>query len=690
MSLFKKRSKKNRFAEQIHLQNMKSKIKSLNIKRKIRNQITVIVLILAIIPILIIGLINYYTQKEDIENHTIASNEIIANSLSKQIDFFIQNSFHILNTLAATHDFINMNEQEASTNLADIVLEVEQIQTLYVIDLEGNEIASTKGNSLNENFSDEEWFINGVNKEKYISDSDIYNMLPGVMITVPLKDYLDRQVGILVANISLKKISEITQEHKVGKTGIAYIVDKTGIMIGHPNFKEKVMEQHNAKEDGIEGVVDALESQTTSPKYKKYLNEDGEMVLGVYTTASSTGWPVIIEQNESEIRTTASQGMTRTLYVSGIAIIMIIFLSSIVSRIFSNPIEKLANVANKVEGGDFTKRVQISSRNEIGGLQNAFNKMIDSVNIIISSIKEVSDNVKLTSNHLNESAKLTVDASDQISKVIEDVAIGTDRQLRSVEETTTIVANMVNDVRTVEDRSKLILQATNVASNIANSGAKDVQFTKQAMEAISNKVRESANQIAKLHVQVEEIGNIIIFIDNISRQTNLLALNAAIEAARAGEFGKGFTVVAEEVRNLAEQTGEASKNIVQIITKLQNEMALASMTMQEGIEEVDKGSGVIENTTKSFGNIRIEADKVVDVVKDFTKIVEDLSKGMNSIESSINQVSSVSQETASGTQTVLASTEEQQSAIHQISESTEKLNQMVSQLKELIIDFKID
>lgn len=670
--------------------NQKRKKSKLNLKRRIRNQITLIVLVLAILPIIAIGIINYYMQAIEAEENIISSNKIIAKSLSGQVNLFVENSFEILQSLATTHNFMSMEEREALKVLTNTVTNVEDIQTLFVVDLKGKEVISTRGSSVKEDLSDRDWFIEGIDNDKYVSHSDIYAMLPGVMITIPIKDKLNQKVGLLAANISLERLTYLTKEHSVGETGLSYVVDKRGTIIGHPDFQEKVLKQENAKENGIEGVIKALEYEKDVPGHTEYQNDNGKEVLGVYTKVPITGWSVIIEQNQSEINTAASSGLTRTSIISVLAIVIIIIFSAIASRIFSTPIVQLADIANKVESGDFSNRVKITSKNEIGKLQQAFNKMINSITLIISNVQETSTSIKSTVDQLNDNTKLTVDASSQISVVVEQVAVGTDKQFKSVEDTSNIVANMVTNVKDVEERSKAILHATNEASQIANTGARDIDVTKQTMTSISEKVKNSANQISRLNTQVDEIGSIITFIDNIAKQTNLLALNAAIEAARAGEYGRGFTVVADEVRVLAEQTGQALNNIVGIITKLQNEMSGVLQSMEEGIEEVDKGSEVIENTTKSFGNIMSETSKVADAVEDFTTIVEDLSRGMGKIEKAITQVSAVSQETASGTQTVLASTEEQQSALHHINESAETLNGMAERLEGLIKDFKID
>lgn len=665
---------------------IKNKKKELKLNKKIGRQITIGVLILAILPLIFTGVMNFITERDRNTENIKEQNLSIAKSISNQVEAEFNGLFDILKTLHLNYDFFNLDPNRGRGVLTKISFEFDNINSIQIYDLEGNQILSSKTMEAGINVSENDWFQKTLEEGRYVSDSYVEDLTPEIIISMVINNVSNQPKGIISANISLKNLSKLAEEYKVGDTGNTYLVDRKGVMIAHVDYRNKVFIPFNACEAGIEGVIKVLEGNTD---VSTYLNENNETVIGAYVYMPSTGFGVILEQNQSEILAAAVTNLERTILITLISILLIVLLTSLITRRFTTPIVKLVKAVDEIGKGDLTKRVKVDSPNEVGKLQQEINKMVESLYKIISNVNKSIGKFKSNVENLTQSTQLTVAASKEINQIVDNVATGAEEQLNTVETAMSLVEDVTKIAKQVDENTNIVLTATNQASSAAKEGSNDVLGTRKSMDSIAAKVNESAKQIAKLDERTKEIGKIITFIDNIAKQTNLLALNAAIEAARAGEYGKGFTVVAEEVRDLAVQTGEASNNIVSIINQIQEEMDKVTITMEEGVEEVKKGSKALDKTINSFERISVQTKEAYRGIEEFAVVVEQLTENMNRIESAISEVSHVSQQTAAGTQTIMASTEEQQAAIHQINQSIEELNQMTKDLDDMIKGFKI-
>ena len=209
------------------------------------------------------------------------------------------------------------------------------------------------------------------------------------------------------------------------------------------------------------------------------------------------------------------------------------------------------------------------------------------------------------------------------------------------------------------------------------------------MNVINNKVRNSSSLLNKLGVKSKEIEKIILLINSIAEQTNLLALNAAIEAARAGEHGRGFTVVAAEVRKLAEQSKLASNNIANLISEIKNDTDAAIYSMNDGINAVNEGMGLISNTGNTFKVILNAVDEVSVKAKQAMSDANHINIFTSKMVVSIENIADISEQSAANTQNVAATVEEQTASMNEISSAANKLSDMSLELQKSISIFKI-
>lgn len=224
----------------------------------------------------------------------------------------------------------------------------------------------------------------------------------------------------------------------------------------------------------------------------------------------------------------------------------------------------------------------------------------------------------------------------------------------------------------------------------AKQGGLYVQHTSQQMNAIHQSVRESGDAIKMLVQKSREIGMITKVISDIADQTNLLALNAAIEAARAGEHGKGFAIVAEEVRKLAVQSQESSKQISDLIKEIQDEMARSSDSIERVMEDVINGLGIVKNTKENFEEIAHSVTDIESELQSLSATVQEMSGKIQMISDAMFELSSTSRQTSSHSQTVTASTEDQLASMEEISAAAASLSELALNLQERMTTFKIN
>jgi len=315
----------------------------------------------------------------------------------------------------------------------------------------------------------------------------------------------------------------------------------------------------------------------------------------------------------------------------------------------------------KFAEGDLTVSITKEKEDEIGQLFDGFNKAVQNIGALISE--------------LTGAVQATASAANQISASTEEMAAGAQEQSAQASEVATAVEEMATTIIETTKNANAAAENAKVAGDTANAGGKVISESINGMNRISEVVSKAASTVQALGKSSDEIGEIVQVINDIADQTNLLALNAAIEAARAGEQGRGFAVVADEVRKLAERTTKATKEIATMIKQIQKDTAEAVSSIQVGETEVEGGKVMAEKSGDSLKNIVHATNKVVDMINAVASASEEQSSAAEQISKSIESINNVTHESASD--------------IQQIARASEDLNRLTENLQSLIERFKI-
>ncbi|OYD56083.1 methyl-accepting chemotaxis protein, partial [Fictibacillus aquaticus] len=272
----------------------------------------------------------------------------------------------------------------------------------------------------------------------------------------------------------------------------------------------------------------------------------------------------------------------------------------------------------------------------------------------------------------------------------EKVAEGAEHQVQGVNQAATIITEMSSSLSQVASSTEAVNGSVNDSLEKAKNGSTSIQTAERQMSAINENVKELSRVVEGLGGRSKQIGKIVEVISGIAGQTNLLALNASIEAARAGEHGKGFAVVASEVGNLAEQSAQATKQITQLITLIQEDTGNVVRTMQSVAGEVAEGMDIMNSAGSAFSQIHESVAGVTSQILQVSAAIQQMSAGAQHIVSSIDEISIVAGDSSSAAQTVLAATEQQLASMQEVASSSNSLSDMAGELQQLTINFKLN
>ncbi|MDF2572799.1 MAG: methyl-accepting chemotaxis sensory transducer [Sporomusa sp.] len=360
------------------------------------------------------------------------------------------------------------------------------------------------------------------------------------------------------------------------------------------------------------------------------------------------------------------------------------------SRRIATPINTVLSAANKIADGDLRRHdLQYSGNDELFDLITAFKRMEDNLRELISQTSEASGQVVSSSMNLTEGAEQSAQAAVQVAEAITEVSMGAEMQVKAVNEAVSVIEEMSVNITRVAANANEVSAVSMKAAGTAKTGEQAIEKAVQQMSGAEKTVADSAQVIAELGMRSKEIGQIVETISGIAGQTNLLALNAAIEAARAGEQGRGFAVVADEVRKLAEQSQDAAKRISEMIAGIQGDTDKAVQVMNKGKQEVEAGAVLVQNAGTAFKEIRNVVEMVSAQVGGISDSIQELSGGSEQIIGVVREIEGVSKEAASQAQSVSAATEEQSASMEEISASSHALRQMADELKETVSRFKL-
>ncbi|MBU5591874.1 methyl-accepting chemotaxis protein [Clostridium sp. MSJ-4] len=602
------------------------------------------------------------------------------------------NSLEVVATIEGIKDTENSWENKKSILLGEVKRNNSVI--MGVADKNGD-TKYTNGQDIN--IKERVFFQKALSGESYISDP-LISKLDGsiaVVYAVPIKNS-NEVVGVLIEIRDGNQLSNLSNEIKFGETGSGYMIKRDGITIAHSN-KDLVINMYN--------TIDEAKKDT---KLQKLADIEAKMALGEtgigeyqyegihkyigYAPVKGTEWSVGVVVAKDEVLSELNSLKLSVLVSSILFLLVGLIMVYIISEGISKGIKSTSKHLELLADGDLCKEVSpkyLKLKDEVGEMTNSMKVMQDSLRNMINGIKEVSSNINMQSENLSSVSEEIASSSQNVAEVINEIARGTGSQSEDLINITEILddfsyklSQMVKEIQDLDSNARKIIL-------MANNSSGEMDKLNQSVTNVGDLFKTFSGKVIGLGKDVNEINDITGIINNIAEKTSLLALNAAIEAARAGESGRGFSVVADEIRKLAEQSKASSEKISTLISGISKG---ADTIVEDSVgidDELIKQVNIINNSISSFKEIIEEINEVIPKIETIKSSAEGIDRDKDDILVKVDGVSRVALEVSASSEEIAASSEEMNASTEEVAAASQELSSMTSKMFQEVNKFKI-
>ena len=665
-------------------------------KVSIKVKMSILLFLIISVPLITSGVVSYNlasnalqkTIEEELSDTTDSAAKTVRNELEaagKYLDIASQNG-----ALAAFAG--DPAEQSGKASAFSYISGIQQdnaklLESLIIADVNGKVLLTSSTETPDLDVKDREYFQQALAGEATVSEvllskESNHNI---VAVARPLRQN-GSITGVLIGTILFDTISAPVAETKVGASGYGYMIDRTGLIVYHPD-KSKVLKESldgNSNKE-LNELVQQMKKGETSHGFYTY--------GGVYKYVSfepAGDWVVATTANYSEYMKPATEIRTTTLIIV-VAFILIALLLGyfFTTRTVINPLKKLQRAMSLAGDGDLTVHTVIKSRDELQVLSDSFNAMIDKQEAIIKKVRHGSAALTSMSEEMAASSEEISASIEEISSSAQEIAAGAENNNHSVVNASQVLVQLSSLVQLAQSKATATSLNADSTNQAAQDGRMRVINTVEAMDTISSSTKETGEQLHTVSELSGQVSTIIGTINAIARQTNLLALNAAIEAARAGEHGRGFSVVAGEVRKLSDETHRQAEEISVLVTDMVARIGQAVESMRGASEAVEGGVRIVNETDHAFIHIIESVEMITASVQEILEITRDEVATSDQIIKLIDSMGTISEMSVQNTESVSSATEEQAATVNNFVSSAEEISAMANELEFLVEKFII-
>ncbi|WP_207267947.1 MULTISPECIES: methyl-accepting chemotaxis protein [unclassified Pseudomonas] len=603
-------------------------------------------------------LFNDYRQREALQTSTEASMQELGSLTTSNIQTWLESRIQLLQSMSQ-QVVADGNAPASLKRIIDLPAYTGNFQLSYFGGADGVMFSVPAGNRAPDYDPRARGWYKAANSAQQTIVTEPYIAASSGKLVITVATPVQRQgqmIGVAGADIDLTSISAIINSLNFGGHGHAFIVSADGKILIHPDSKLVLKTLAEAYPNGAPKVSPGL----------KEVEFNGKTQLISFTRVNgvpSADWYVALVLDKDTAFSMLSEFRTSALIAMIIAVVIIIALLGMLIRVLMQPLLTMGRAMHDIaEGeGDLTKRLTIHGHDEFGALGLSFNRFVERIH---TSIREVSS----ATGQVNEVALRVVAASNSSM-------YNSDQQASRTNSVAAAINQLGAAAQEIAQNAALASQHSSDARSLAEDGQQVVDKTIHAMQQLSAKISDSCGNIETLNSNTVNIGQILEVITSISQQTNLLALNAAIEAARAGEAGRGFAVVADEVRNLAHRTQDSAQQVQKMIEELQVGARQAVGIMTESQRESESSVGIANQAGERLGSVTQRIGEIDGMNQSVATATEEQTAVVESINVDINEINTLNQEGVENLQATLRACAD--------------LEQQAARLKQLVGSFRI-
>ncbi|GGM22201.1 hypothetical protein GCM10011351_05110 [Paraliobacillus quinghaiensis] len=680
---------------------MISRIKEKFTKRGIRSTLITSFSFIALVPIIAIGLLSYNEAATSLENEVGNKVEDFARVNMEKLDRTMYERARDIEILVSEPIVAEALHNNPGNNI-DIYLDekleaLTYYKSLALIDSNGSVIGQTGDNNVTSiNTETTEWkevLENGISFSDVTYDSalDSYVLIINVAINnktatgVVQAKFNVEHIWDDVNNISSENvIVELVNQagEKVADTVSSASTD-AGLEANQLDTSSQIFRKLDVATPGDSGFINEKDS-ANNDAIIGYSKSEG------YKDFPGFNWSLIVSEPTSIALESIEKVREIILLIGFITLITVIIISIFIARNIARPLIRLKNRTLTVAEGDLNDKIVIHGRGEVRELAQAMNKMIDNLRDMITQTSKASNRIDEQSNTLQKISNDIKIGSEQVSSTMQELSGSAEEQASSSADIAAAEQDLDQQIRKVKNEADSLEKSSGNVWNISHEGTDHMNESITQIEVINDEVKNAVDKVRDLEKQSKAVSELTQVINTITEQTNLLALNAAIEAARAGEAGKGFSVVADEIRKLAEQVSLSAVDISEVINHMQKESESLAVSLDGAYQQADKGVTQIKESAIYFTTIKEEVTQMNQRISSVVSYLEGIEKNSEEMNVGINQIASASEENSANIEETSSSIEQQKDAMDYLSDQADVLQTLSKDLKKMVRKFRID